>query len=110
MISSFETKILIQADRPPFFYHFPMLSSRPMSFRIFPSDAAHVPSFQNDIIDELQQRKPAYVFIEKVFLQEPLPLSYRQNYDRILAVINYVKAHYQPYQSGQYLAVLRRIS
>ena len=110
LISSFETKILIQADRPPFFYHFPMLSSRPMSFRIFPSDAAHVPSFQNDIIDELQQRKPAYVFIEKVFLQEPLPLSYRQNYDRILAVINYVKAHYQPYQSGQYLAVLRRIS
>jgi hypothetical protein len=109
LVSSFETKILIQANRAPFFYHFPMLSSRPMTFRIFPSDAAHIPSFQSDIIDEIQKRDPAYVFMEKVFLQDSLPPSYQEEYDRVLAVVNYIKAHYQPYQYGQYLVALKRI-
>jgi hypothetical protein len=109
LVSSFETKILIQADRAPFFYHFPMLSSRPMTFRIFPSDAAHIPSFQSDIIDEIQKRRPLYVFMEKVFMQDPPPPSYQEDYDRVLAVVNYIKAHYQPYQDGQYLVALKRI-
>jgi len=109
LISSFETKILIQARRPPFFYHFPMLSSRPMTFRIFPSDAAHIPSFQKDIINEIRERRPMYVFMEKVFLQDPLPPSYQEDYDRELAVINYIKAHYRPYQNGLYLVALKRI-
>ena len=30
LISSFETKILMQADRPPFFYYFPMMESEHM--------------------------------------------------------------------------------
>ncbi len=109
LLSSFETKILIQAKRAPFFYHFPMLSSRPMTFRIFPSDAAHIPSYQSDSIDEMQQRRPTYVFMEKVFLQDPLPPSYQEDYDKVLAVVNYIKAHYRPYQNGQYLAALKRI-
>lgn len=109
LISSFEAKILIQAHRAPFFYHFPMLSSRPMTFRTWPADAAHIPSFQSDIINEIQRFSPMYIFMEKVFLQDSLPPSYQENNGRVLAVVNYIKAHYQLYQNGQYLAALKRI-
>jgi len=108
LISSFETKILIQADRAPFFYSFPLLTSRPMSFRNFPSDAAHLPSFQSDTISELEEYRPLYVFMEKVFLQNALPASYQENDPRVLAVITYVKTHYHPLQEGQYLVAMQR--
>jgi hypothetical protein len=102
-LSSFETKILIQAKRPPFFYHFPMLASRPMTFRSFPSDAAHTPAYLTDTFNAFQKRLPEYVFMEKVFLQDALPPS-----ERVSAVISYVKGHYQPFMQGQYLVAMKR--
>jgi len=108
LISSFETKILIQANRSPFFYHFPLLTSRPMTFRIFPSDAAHTPAYLGDTIGALEDRRPEYVFMEKVFLQDSLPPSYRENNARVLAVIVYVKSHYQPFSNGRYLIAMKR--
>jgi len=109
LISSFETKILIQAKRAPFFYHFPLLSSRPMTFRSFPVDAAHVPSFQSDTINEIQTQRPLYIFMEKVFLQDLLPASYQENNDRLLSLLTYIKSHYHAVEDGQYLVAFKRI-
>jgi hypothetical protein len=108
LISSFETKVLIQAGRAPFFYHFPLLTSRPMTFRTFPADAAEIPSFQSDTISELEGRRPMYVFMEKVFLQDQLPASYEEYNARLLAIIAYVRAHYQPVEQGKYLVAMKR--
>jgi hypothetical protein len=107
LISSFETKILIQANRAPFFYHFPLLTSRPMTLRTFPPDAAQVPSLTSDSISELEDRRPSYVFMEKVFLQDSLPASYQESRSRVLPIIDYVRSHYQPFKYGQYLVVMK---
>lgn len=110
VVSSFETKILIQARRAPFFYHFPLISSRPMTFRAFPGDAAHTPAYLPDTFRALDERRPEYVFMEKIFLQDTIPASYRENKFRVLAVIAYIKAHYQPFEQGQYLVAMKRKS
>ena len=112
LLSSFETKILMQAKRPPFFYHFPMLSSRPMTFRNFPSEASQTPAFLKDTIQALQQQPPQYIFMEKVFLQNVLPPSYDDNQNKRLvrtrAVVAHIKAHYELFENGQYLVAMRR--
>lgn len=105
LLSSFETKILMQARRPPFFYHFPMLASRPMTFRSFPSDAAHTPAYVNDALEAFQQRPPEYVFMEKVFMQNAVPSS-----ERVASILSYIKAHYQLFEQGQYLVAMKRMT
>ena len=114
LVSSFETKILIQARRPPFFYHFPLLSSRPMTFRGFPSDAAHTSSFLADTLGELEKRRPEYVFMENIFMQDALPSSYynsdNRRLERVMTIIAYIKSRYQPFKHGEYLIAMKRKS
>jgi len=108
LISSFEVKILIQAKRTPFFYHFPLVESRPMSFRIFPWGLASTPSYLTDTIDELKEGRPLYVFMEKVFLEDNLPSSYQETNAGLLSIIAYVRAHYHVSQEGKYLVAMKR--
>ncbi len=108
VLSSFETKILIQAKRAPFFYHTPLITSQPMRVRYFPADAAHSPSFLADTLRQLEDKKPAYVFIENVFLQEIIPASYRESNANILTIIAYIRQNYTPFKRGQYLTAMKR--
>ena len=110
LISSYEGRILMQADRPPFFYHFPLLTSRPMTFRTIPNDAAHIPTFVNDTIGSIEQRQPSYIFMEKVFLQDTWPSSYQDTRSRLVPITIYVRAHYQPFEQGKYLIAMKRKS
>jgi len=108
LLSSFETKILIQANRAPFFYHFPMLTSRPMTFRTFPTDAAQTPAYGPDTLKALAEGRPEYIFMEKVFLQDFWPASYRENNPLVFEVVTTIKAHYQAFEQGQYLVAMKR--
>ena len=38
------------------------------------------------------------------------PMPYRQDNARVLAVVAYVKSHYQPFEFGQYLVAMKRVS
>jgi len=111
LMSSFETKILMQANRPPFFYYFCMLSSRPMTFRTLPPFAAGpiIPDFASTTLKELEDRRPEYVFMEKVFLENVVPESYRELNERVLVVVDYVKTHYRAFKAGQYIMAMKRI-
>jgi hypothetical protein len=108
VISSFETKILIQARRAPFFYHFPLLTSRPMTFRTFPGEGVGDPGYLKETMLQLEENRPEYVFMEKVFLQNVLPVSYQENNAKVLAMVAYVKAHYQLFEEGRYLVAMKR--
>ena len=79
-----------------------------MSFRVFPADAADTPSYVKDTLGELEDRRPAYVFMEKVFLQKDLPGSYQVDNARLLVLIAYVRNHYQPVEEGRYLVAMKR--
>ncbi len=108
LLSSFETKILIQAKRAPFFYHTPLVTSQPMRVRYFPADAAHSPSFLKDTIAQLADQRPTYVFIENVFLQDVYPASYKESNANILTIVSYIRQNYAPYAQGQYLTAMKR--
>ncbi|MBI4309401.1 MAG: hypothetical protein HY591_03620 [Candidatus Omnitrophica bacterium] len=108
VLSSFETKILLQAKRTPLFYHLPMITSQPMRMRAYPADAAHSPNFLADTLRQLQQARPEYVFIQRIFLQQDVPASYLENNANITAIVRYVRGHYSVAGQGKYLAALKR--
>jgi hypothetical protein len=108
LISSFETEILIQSNRAPFFYNFPLLESRHMTFRTYPKVGDWVTSFESDTIKDLEARRPLYIFMEKVFLQDSWPVSYQDTRKKVIAVIAYVRGHYEPFLQGKYLVVMKR--
>lgn len=108
ILSSFETKILIQSSRAPFFYHTPLISSQPMRMRFYPADAAHSPNYLADTIRQLENSKPPYVFMERVFLQENIPEAYRQSNGNIIAIVGYIRSNYTADAVGQYLIAMKR--
>ncbi len=108
LLGSFETALLMQANRAPFFYHIPLVSSQPMRLRYIPADASHSPTFLQDTLNQMEQGKPEYIFVERVMLTDPLPEAVRKNNPSITAILDYIKQHYTPAQQGQYLVALKR--
>jgi hypothetical protein len=108
LISSFETRLLMQADRKPFFYYFPMIDSRPMRMRMFPFTSLWTTDRLAVMIKQLEQSKPPYVFMERIMLTSQVPRVYENLYPEMFYILSYLESHYQPYQYGQYLVALKR--
>jgi hypothetical protein len=109
VVSDFEIKILMQADRPPFFYYFPLISSRPKHMRTMPVNFLHTSTerFNRTAIGQLQDRQPEYVFLERIFLYD-FPKAYADRPENIIPIIAYVRQHYSPYKMGEYLIAMKR--
>lgn len=109
LISSFETKILMQAKRKPFFYYFPLIISRPMKMHMFATSSLYTIDHFNKTIAQLDQQKPLYIFIERTFyLAKYLPPNYPV-VDGFVPLMSYVLSKYSPYaQNGGYLITLKR--
>jgi len=108
VLSSFEVKILMQADRKPFFYFSPFLSAVPVHMRIFPAEQVHSAAYLKKTMRQLQEEKPAYIFMEKIFLTDRLPAAYEDDVPRLIKVIDYVRSFYTPYKYGKYLVAMKR--
>jgi hypothetical protein len=108
LISTFETKILIQAERPPFFYYYPLINSRGKHMRSMPISFLHTNSerFNAKAIDQLREARPEYVFLEKIFLYNP-PKAYADKPENIIPIVAYVRGHYMPATVGEYLVVMK---
>jgi hypothetical protein len=108
LLSSFEIKMLMQANRRPYFYFFPLLDSRPMYMRTF----AHTNMFIKDhvklVLDRLDLEKPEYIFMERVYLNRDWPKRYYLDLEELLPVLNYIYAHYEPYKNGYFLVAMKR--
>jgi len=109
LMSSFETRILMQADRKPFFYYFPFILSRPLDMRMFGFSILWTTDQLNTIMAQLDSAKPEYVFMEKIFLAKQVPRIYLYLFPEELYILNYLDKYYTPYQSGKYLVALKRI-
>jgi len=109
LISSFEVKILIQADRPPFFYYFPLSYSRSKHMRTMPLDSSYtnVALFNRRTIDQLRVAQPEYIFLEKIFLYN-FPKAYADKPENLIPIVSYVRAHYAPYIMGEYVVAMKR--
>jgi hypothetical protein len=109
VISSFEVKILMQADRPPFFYYFPLISSRSKHMRTMPVNFLHTSTerFNRKAIDQLREARPEYIFLEKIFLYD-FPQAYRDKPENVIPIVDYVRKHYTSFRMGEYLVATKR--
>lgn len=109
LLSSYETEMLMQAKRKPFFYYFRLLPSRPLRMRSFGSSDIWTTKELKKLTDQMDDLRPPYIFMERVFLQDPTPAQ-RAAYDpAIMGLVDHVKGYYQPYAYGKYLVAMKRI-
>ena len=108
LISSFEVKILMEAQRKPFFYYFNLIDSRPMEGLDFLDTTLFTIDRMQRTLRQLDDQKPAHVFIEKKLFLGQLPAAYYQHFQTLTILIRYLTARYGPFDQGQYLMALKR--
>jgi len=109
LLSSFEVLILSEAHRKPFFYYFPYLSSRLMRTRSFVTSTIFTKTELLRMFNQIDQDKPDYIFMERVFLTPQVPMWYGYQFGDCIDLIRYIEGHYQPEQIGQYLVAMKRV-
>lgn len=108
LISSFETKMLLQAKRKPFFYYFPLVNSRPLRMRNFVVGFFHSPDYLVKTMKQLTDDAPPYIFMEKIFLTKDIPAAYYHDSQEIMVILSYVYKNYKPVDYGKYLVAMQR--
>ncbi len=102
IISSFETKILMQANRPPFFYYSPLIESSLMDNPQARLTYLHTYDRLRKTIAQIEKEKPQYIFIEKKELQQ-------QGQSALTGLVKHISQHYMPFKVGTYLIAYKRI-
>lgn len=108
LISSFEIKMLMQADRQPFFYVFPLVNSRPMRMRNFVVTHLYTVDHLKKTLLQLEEQKPEYIFMERIFLNRSVPQAYLYDSPGLMEVLNYANDLYEPSAYGKYLVAMKR--
>jgi hypothetical protein len=101
LVSAFETKILMQAHRRPFFYYFPMIGSQHMQEEKSPGTYLHTYARLEHTLRQLQEKQPAYVFVQTRIYQ------WTHTQEGIKQLMAYIFEHYQFQAQGQYLVALK---
>ncbi len=101
IISSFETRILMQADRPPLFYYSPMVESSLMDDPRSRLTYLHTYKRLRETIAQLEERRPSYVFIEAKMLNV-------QGQEALTGLLSAVMNNYTPFKQGVYLIAFKR--
>ena len=108
LISSFETKILIQAGRAPFFYYSPLIESAHMASDEFRGTYLHTQARLDKTMGQLQERRPPYIFVERKLIKGALSQKYQNDHPTLKTLLDYVNAHYEAQAEGRYLTAYRR--
>ena len=109
VLSSFEVLLLSEANRQPFFYYFPLINSRPLTVRTFMvTELLSYPQIQK-VIDQLEAKKPSYIFMERIFLTSQVPQAYFYEFPDLIILLRYVLSHYEPTETGKYLVAMKRV-
>jgi hypothetical protein len=108
LVSSFETKILMDADRAPFFYYVPLVISRLMRMRTMVVVALYTQGHLQRTEEEIETYKPEYIFIERIFCKENIDLVNYKDGSAFLPLMRYIHAHYEHYRDGRFLMALKR--
>jgi hypothetical protein len=107
LISSFETKILMQADRRPFFYYFPMMESEHMQGDKLRGIYLHTYARLKRTLEQLQEGKPSHIFIQTRLFDGPQAQDYEDSHEGFKQLMAYIRMHYQFQAQGQWLTALK---
>lgn len=108
LFSAFEAPLLMGADRRPFFYYFPLMTSRELQMRDFGGSKLVTVTQLRRVIAQIEREKPRYVFVERKFVNGQLPVVYFQHYQALREILVYLKQHYSISREGKYLVALQR--
>jgi len=106
LISSFETRILMQANRRPFFYYFPMMESEHMQGDKLRGIYLHTYDRLARTLGQLQDQAPSYIFIQTILFEGATAKTYERNSEGFKQLMAYIRQHYQFQARGQYLTAL----
>jgi hypothetical protein len=106
LLSGFEIRMLMQADRKQFFYYSPILVARPMRMRSFPISAMYTFDHAKRTLKQLEDARPEYLFMEKIFLEAQGFKNFKDA--SLVMVLNYIFEHYAPDKEGRYLVAMKR--
>jgi len=107
LISSFETQILVQAKRKPFFYYAPLVTSERMDINSFAGTSVITQERLIKTINQIAGQSPEYIFIEKRLLG-PWPPEFARYFPSIVIVLRYISEHYIPQEQGMYLVAMQK--
>ncbi len=107
-ITSFDTKILMQAARRPFFYYFPiMVESEHMQGDKLRGIYLHTYARLKSTLRQLQEGRPAHIFIQTRLFAGPQAQSYEDSHEGFKQLMAYIRMHYQYEAQGQWLTALK---
>jgi hypothetical protein len=107
LISSFETKILMQADRPPFFYIFPLMESEHMEAHQGRGTYILTYAQLEQILGQLREKRPEHIFIEARLFDGPDAEGYENSHEAFKQLMAFVRRNYQYQARGRYLEALK---
>jgi hypothetical protein len=108
LISSFETAILIKAQRKSFFKWVPLIDTVHMGMPQFSGMAVQTTGELQSILQALEQSKPERVFVEKKLIMGQLPAEYYQHFQALTTLLLYIQQRYVLGAQGQYILELKR--
>ena len=108
LVSSFEVPILMQAKRRSFFYTLDLVNSRPRRMRNFVITFIYTKNNMDREIGRLETLKPAYLFMEKIFLNRQVPQAYMHDSQDLVTLLGYIWSRYEPAEYGEYLVAMKR--
>ena len=91
LLSSYEVRILMQANRKPFLFFFPLVGTRSMLTRSLPDDMLDTKSDLARTINDLEREKPAYIFMENVMSRDDIPPAYYDVQKGLTGLLSYVE-------------------
>jgi hypothetical protein len=108
VISNFEVKILMEADRKPFFYYLPLDYPNPLYPNNFSATCLFTFDRVKRTLDQLQTESPRYVFVDAIFYHGQLaPETYQKDVS-LTMLMDYLHTYYEDSGRGKYLLALKR--
>ncbi len=108
VLSSFEVLFLQRSDRKPFFYYYPLINSRPLIEKNFTQTRLASYIQLKRVMDQIESRKPEYIFMEMIFLAPKVPEYYLNNFEDLILLVQYLRVHYEPAEYSHFLVAMKR--
>lgn len=108
ILSSFATKMLLDAGKRPFFYYSPVVVSTPMNVNQLRGTRLYSKDRMLKTIEQLQNDPPSVVFVDKRLYSLQLPPEYQPYFQSWLALKDYLAGRYVLLAESQYLLELKR--
>jgi hypothetical protein len=106
VMGSFELALLQQSGRTPFLKYAPIIRSAPLDSNNVRGLRLKTKNQLLDLMNQLEQTPPAYIFMEKKL--NNLPQDFYQGQTGLAILLSFVRNHYEQHEEGKYYLSFKR--